>query len=360
MVRIHVVNSVKGGCGKSTWCLLLADYLRATGAQPYIIDLDIHGTSWYSEYEKYFEADKKSFVFINDLTEDVLKALGHRYIMQLKISREVPLPTGETTYNLPICVADPSRADSIHEEQLDIFEHVVFKIIEHIINNNESKEDGGYNKIDIILDMPPGYEPHAEKIINHLLFDINSPLTHFLKKRNDKISNQSHEAMEKRLEESPQIPIDVSKEDKINDWLHAEEYRIYFYMMSGIIYSGATLNAQYIKRLWNNQTYSNNTNEALPAENILFVLNDLTDQVVHLGDKNTFDNIIKMLEQTIKSELDSKPIQFAVLSYLTEISELERRIRRPSAEENSGAFELNASTLNEFKNRIASFFQPKD
>ena len=81
MVRFHVVNSVKGGCGKSTFSLYLANHLTAMGHKTVIIDLDIGGSTWYRGFKQYLvrsttepdetdkEADfrKEETKFLNDL-----------------------------------------------------------------------------------------------------------------------------------------------------------------------------------------------------------------------------------------------------------------------------------------------------
>ena len=139
MLKIHVVDSVKGGCGKSTYCLLLADYINKKGRKPYIIDLDIHGTSWYKDKRRYYEEKGERFRFINDLVQDKSNLSGN-YIMHLRIARDIDGVNCEE-YKIPICVADPSRANSIQEEQLDIFEYTVATIIEHIFFNEGKKDD---------------------------------------------------------------------------------------------------------------------------------------------------------------------------------------------------------------------------
>ena len=48
--KVHIVNSVKGGSGKSTFSLLLADHFVRNGEDAYVIDLDLCGTSWYSDF----------------------------------------------------------------------------------------------------------------------------------------------------------------------------------------------------------------------------------------------------------------------------------------------------------------------
>ena len=58
--RFHfdVVNSVKGGSGKSFFALQLAAFHAFKGRAAYIIDLDLRGTSWEPNYENYSNLQK--------------------------------------------------------------------------------------------------------------------------------------------------------------------------------------------------------------------------------------------------------------------------------------------------------------
>lgn len=302
MLKIHVVDSVKGGCGKSTYCLLLADYINKKGRKPYIIDLDIHGTSWYKDKRRYYEEKGERFRFINDLVQDKSNLSGN-YIMHLRIARDIDGVKCEE-YKIPICVADPSRANSIQEEQLDIFEYTVATIIEHIFFNERKKDDNAYD-IDIILDMPPGYEPHAEKIINHMLFDINSPLVQCFKIRDAEKKREASTQIDELKKESRFDERRPEIDQKVKQIASNTEFEVFFYMISGFSRSGVELNAEYIINLFHGKTYSSQIDRLLPYKNIYFVFNDLGDIFVHYG-RETFDSTSSNLAASLRSVFFNK------------------------------------------------------
>lgn len=85
--------------------------------------------------------------------------------------------------------------------------------------------------------MPPSYEEHADKIINHLLIDVNSPL---YKKYKD-------------------------------------EYIIIHHLVCACIYSHIKLNLNYLENFTKNVSYSNIIESLLKDKkyNFIFVLNNL-------------------------------------------------------------------------------------
>lgn len=267
MLRIHVVNSIKGGCGKSTICLLLADYLNQQGLSPLIIDIDLCGTSWYKNYEKFLDENfsKENYCFINDLIENFTESLKGRYIANIKTKYDA-IPVKD----IKICMADPERNTHIEEVELDLFENAIYKLIMDCCaeKGKMKTENGVPEDIDVILDMPPGYEAHAERIVNHLLLDVNSPLYRKI------------------------------KEDDIN-------YRILLYMVTGLSDSGIKFNIEYVKKLVLNQSISSDVSTCLKKNNILFILNDSTHKLEQNEGSNLATMIDNIGEHKINSELNN-------------------------------------------------------
>ncbi len=255
MIRINVINSIKGGCGKSTLSLYLADYMKRKGSTPVILDLDICGTSWQKNFKSFFVEKKefdKRFVFINDLIFDFNNGITGHFIANMNIASE-----GSDTfedYQLQICMADPKSKRKIHDEQLDLFEAAIFKLIKTIIDDYYNDD----SDCDLIFDMPPGYEDHAECVINHLLFDINSQLIKYLDKN------------------------------------YKGKYEIHMIMASGFNRASVEMNIEYIQRLYNNgQNYSCIVNKVLKEENIAYVFIDISDVCKGSDIGDNFFNIEK-------------------------------------------------------------------
>ena len=163
----HVVSSVKGGCGKSTFAFYLADYLSKNGGSVYLIDLDTSGTSWLEDYDEYYDSETAS-VFLNDIIDD---SKIHRKIEPWRhITRN---PNRDRKWHdsfagnpesVRLCIADPERRKYTPEYQIDLFEQAVASLIQNEILNQISNND-----IHIVLDMPPGVEAKAEKIFRYWL-----------------------------------------------------------------------------------------------------------------------------------------------------------------------------------------------
>lgn len=195
----HIVNSVKGGCGKSTFSLLLGEYWRKKGFPTYIIDLDICGTSWELEYRVGIKEDSylisNDSIYINDVIENYRNAnnrnVWHRINFEevfyksdrassfmvcdtdskddlIKSHQKVTIEyMPEHSDNpLNICIADPNRNNSLDSYELDLFENAVKHLIETNIIDIHSNND---KQVHIILDMPPSNEKHAERVLNNWL-----------------------------------------------------------------------------------------------------------------------------------------------------------------------------------------------
>ncbi len=157
-----VVNSVKGGCGKSTFSVLLATYYSKIGMGSYIIDLDLCGSSLKDTYRGY--VDLESCGYIDDYLWDV-KALMESAV--LKVGTE---NSGDCTYEVNMIMVNKRLGNEGDELELDLFEDAVFRMIEGIYDATDKEE------VHIIFDMPPGYEKFAERIVSWLLMGTYSRL----------------------------------------------------------------------------------------------------------------------------------------------------------------------------------------
>ena len=274
MFTIHVVNSVKGGCGKSTFCLFLENFLlgkkeefekagekerkKLIEHKPIIIDLDLSGSSWYKNFEKFLtcnvndkekkkEKDKdedNKAKFLNDLIADYSRYINHNHIFRIKESLNSGADNSKKVGEriLEVIMANPDKAGNVKDEEIDLFENSIFRLICDLEHKG---------KTDIILDMPPGYEAHTERIVKHLLFDLDSPLYR------------------------EYVVKEEGKKNVIGEKLGIgqTEYSVKFYMLSGIDAS-MRANAKYMSDFYTKANYSSVVGN-LENDDIYFVINDI-------------------------------------------------------------------------------------
>lgn len=256
MVRFHVVNSVKGGCGKSTFSLYLANYLIEKNHKVVIIDLDIGGSTWYREFESYLvntsvesnannnmvDTRKVNIKFLNELLYEDEFNRASEHVFKLRI-QEKYYAANHADMNqkkiVNIVMTNPEKATCIRDEELDLLEGTICNLVDEIAE--KSYVDDFNNTIDVIFDMPPGYEEHSERILMHALMDLGSNLHKYytsLKKDN--------------LYQNP----------------------VYLYMISGVKQASLKANIQYVERFYNTPSYSMDIG-VLNTDNVFFILNDV-------------------------------------------------------------------------------------
>lgn len=261
-IVFDVVNSVKGGSGKSTIALQLAALLAARNdTDAFIIDLDLRGTSWKTTYEKNYSSNDEGNQYINNMmygfeSEDAL--FWHLPVECVNFVTQRP-----SWSNVQLCIADPSFNSDMDDLKVDLLESTVYDIIEKIIERRKSQKE-----IHIILDMPPSYERHAERVVKHLLMDKGSSL--FKRYYNE-------------------------KEDEI-------KYRINFFMIYAIAPSHIDQNIRYITNFLKNLDYSS----ALPVFldhdtfSIYFVGNDVSGVIGEENKPGNIYNIIHHMKSSLK------------------------------------------------------------
>ena len=286
-IKFHVVNSIKGGAGKSTFALMLANYLiKEKKETAYIVDLDLQGSSWEEDFGSFLQykplpKDKsvdteisvsenivKELVstdsecksienesvneedkdnkrvsrlganYLNDLMYDIdgntiQKAV--RYIRTTTTSvRDIVAPdNNEELYDIPVYIANPS-IDRVDEVQADLFLNAIYKLIEKIEVKHKNEH------INIVFDMPPSKDKYAEKVLTHLLLDLNSPLF-------KKISG------------------DFS-------------YEVELYMLTNLTKSHSEKNIAYLKSLVRNRSFSETMVEFIKKDcfKLYFIYNDVS------------------------------------------------------------------------------------
>lgn len=285
----HIVNSIKGGSGKSTLALLLAAHYAKESINfsktenttvaidtetknknidnVFVIDIDLCGSSWKHDYCKISNetyGNKFNFVtnpkFINDWMYEGNDVIQKEDWPRLKLK----FNDTDAIVNIPVFLADPSRGDSLTECELDLFENTIYRIINSIWNTHT-----GNRTFHIIIDMPPSYESHAERIHNHLLLDNDSsPLYKDFRREYNK--------------DKDKYPM----------------YQIRHYLVSAISVSHIYLNINYLTQFSKAFTYSTAYKEFLENNGYTFfiVLND------YLKCVNDSKDILK---QKIDSELNN-------------------------------------------------------
>lgn len=288
--RFHfdVVNSVKGGSGKSFFALQLAAYHALKGRAAYIIDLDLRGTSWEKNYGKYiippdpnksktieaWKADEHDYPYIDRLMWHYENYKSSGIWSEIKVRHfgnmvEEINPGSERKVFL--CFAETGNYHKVDLLEEDLFENTIFQIIQDIWKA-KSKAD---KDVHIILDMPPSYEKHAERVLSHLLLSTNSPF---------------------------------------EDMGEAFCYSITLFMMSTIAPAHFMQNARYVRSLFEDRQFSSKIVEALTSGNLKIqpVVNDVTDAIRTIPG-TTKEGIIDTINEQCQEVWEKPPLRRIVL-----------------------------------------------
>ena len=255
--RFHfdVVNSVKGGSGKSFFALQLAAFHALKGRAAYIIDLDLRGTSWEPNYENYITPHGAEA----GTTISQWKSQGHDYPYIEKLmwhyenykfsgiwsSIQVQDRDGHMS-SVQLCIAEVGNYHRVDQLEEDLFENTIFQITRDIRIFEENKE----RDVHIILDMPPSYERHAQRVLTHMLLSTNSQFE-------DK---------------------DDALDDKLDKTIGKDfDYKTTIFMMETPAPAHFIQNAHYIRSLFEDRQYSSCVKQRLEKGSlrIVPVINDV-------------------------------------------------------------------------------------
>ena len=256
----HIVNSVKGGSGKSTFALLLADHFIRKKQPTYVIDLDVCGTSWETDFEDFF-IKKEVPCYVNELMyQYCTNGFKQDIWNELKIT--------DKTFNersLKICLASaPKHNESFDKSEAELLENATYQIILASINDVLSSHPTEDVAIHIILDLPPSHEQTVEQICQHLLFDQSSRLKQYFFDKNKNIHKFA----------------DKNKDADKDNLEYIYKYKVQFYMLTPADQPSALeKNIDYIQNLlWKKRKYSSNILSFDESDElqfkICFVLND--------------------------------------------------------------------------------------
>lgn len=252
-IIFHIVNSIKGGSGKSTISFFLADYFnKKQDCKAVIIDLDVNGSSWFNDHK--IENFGKNF--IQNYFYKPQEIVSHENASIVYKFQDKDDKTANIDGRIEAYLCDPNNSFLMSKCELDLFENLIFVIINHIINKFKSDK-----AVHIILDMPPSYEEHADRIINHLLIDNNSPLYKDFK----------------------------------------DEFRIIHHLICASTYSHIQLNKNYLHSVVEEKerSYSNAIKALLNSKNyhFIFSINDLHGKIKQADSKNEKDDILAAKER---------------------------------------------------------------
>ena len=191
----HIVNSVKGGGGKSTFALLLAAYYIRKGETALVMDLDIDGSSWEIDFRDHWEKPFYNNITtpygirrISELMYSSSESLSNEFFNVLKFKYYVD---DDTVCEIPVCISSDGMCNYLDDYDIGMLENCVNRILKKAITLDsfmkeediKKKKKTGHNKPDenntikkilnVIIDMPPSHENHSEKVFRHLMFEMN-------------------------------------------------------------------------------------------------------------------------------------------------------------------------------------------
>ena len=274
-VYFDIANSVKGGSGKSTFSLLLAAACnRKEHADAYILDLDLRGTSWEKNYDSYLSTgaiidqdgnrptlrslsngarpediqDYEKYPFINSLMWNTNRLRVEDCWSEIFFDDEDVKVEGSSNSRIRVFPAKAKNGKDIDKLEVDIFEHAIEQIILTIME--QTAGDNNVNELHFILDMPPSYEKHAERIIKHLLTSQDSDFYRLCEKREGvfKVFN---------------------------------DYNVNLFMVCSLSPAHVIQNSLYVKSLLDHPNYSNALQKLVYDKrfSINFILNDISNLI---------------------------------------------------------------------------------
>lgn len=280
-VYFDVINSVKGGSGKTTFAFALAHTLSRAKVltKVFVIDLDLRGSSWVINYKRFIGRDNgrpynesgiknPEYPFIDRLIAQ------YDYLETKEPWAYITTQKDEDSKKFYLCAADDQFSEQIGDIEVDIFEQTIYKLI-----MNGIKETDDEKEIHFILDMPPSYERHAERILKHLLISGSSILY------NNKIF----------IETDPDA--------------NYNQYKVNLFMMAAASPDHIRQNYNYIVEWLKQRTYSDEMIHMLKDERLFIrpVISDVTDITIKNIEKELLASsnaLIQMIREKISERAD--------------------------------------------------------
>ena len=161
----HVIDSIKGGCGKTTFSIMLTEYLeRKTDANDHacLLDVDFLGTGMHALFmgEGLVANYKESHIFLTD------KIRKPGYSAKMFVCRaEVEERKLYVAFSDPGYRAKQEYRLTSRSNYTPIVKYGVFRAgIHSILAGNKLEEEIEGNVKDIVLDMSPGCDAYSESI----------------------------------------------------------------------------------------------------------------------------------------------------------------------------------------------------
>ncbi len=277
----HIIDSIKGGCGKTTFSIMLTEYLSRKiekntdneKDQVCLLDMDFLGTGLFNLFydnigkDDNFEKVRKDFLvsncFINDKIRGGSDVFGKKYIVDIEVEgKKFFIAFGNPGYD-----AKETYLQAIKNTSAMGLNFATIRAgLKKVLKDEELKKQFPNNPRHIVVDLAPCNDSYSQAV-KDIFFDRTE-------------SNY------------------IIKESKIN-----------YYLMSGMDSS----------HLYNTYSYLVNMlkRDGKLANNYYIVFNDIAGKV---ADKNAYDSRINNIFKRLKSNLGYCPdnIHFLVLNYYAE------------------------------------------
>ncbi len=140
--KVHIVNSVKGGSGKSTFSLLLADHFVRNGEDAYVIDLDLCGTSWYSDFRCCWDKPEPQCIQ-NLMYSPCDGGFAPDVWTKLNVTSKAE-SVQDDDRQINVCISAKDQNERLCDmPDAELLEHVVFHLIQDVLKRPPREEIPG-------------------------------------------------------------------------------------------------------------------------------------------------------------------------------------------------------------------------
>lgn len=169
----HIIDSIKGGCGKTTFSIMFAEYLNTcepenSNRRSVLLDMDFLGTGLFNIFyhnigSDNFEEARKEFLnsncFINDRIRGVDNVYGKKYITKLQVEgKEFYIAFGNPSYDV--------KEDYLQATKNGFSMGLKFGTIRaglrKMLDNNELEKQLPFIPRHIIVDLAPCNDSYSQ------------------------------------------------------------------------------------------------------------------------------------------------------------------------------------------------------